>query len=162
MGVLFLILPWQVDSGKPRRRRPVAEGPEPATALAGMQQCSRWSRSKAGAAGDKVAAARKHQHIWEQPGRGPAPGPAGCKGRHYACWENQAQDSLMDRAVTQGVARPQGGRSGSGKQQTTEDTGKAGTCGVGRARQWLTGEGRAAASWVKGTWPPPSKSPLSL
>ena len=42
----------------------------------------------------------------------------------------------MDRAMTQGVDRPQGGSRGSGKvcEQTMWDTGRAGTCGAGGAR----------------------------
>lgn len=60
---------------------------------------SRGSCSKAGAAGRKeMPTDRKHQHIWEQPGRGLPPAlqdaKVGLQGKP------RTRDSLMDRAMT--------------------------------------------------------------
>lgn len=78
---LLLLLHHQVDPGEPRPRRPVAGGPWSAAALEGSSQHSHRIGRLAAAAGSQVPTARQHQYVWKQPGRHPATGPEGHKGR---------------------------------------------------------------------------------
>lgn len=120
-GMRALLSHCQVDPSEPRPRRPVAGGPRAAAALEGSSQCSRRSGSLAAAAGSKVPTACQHQSVWRQPGRYPATGPEGHKGR---C---RAPPKEKTKPRPQSVKQPGPGRD---TEITRRDTGEMGHVGL--------------------------------